>query len=70
MIPVGILDVLADTEEWLNWTRHFGPISGHDSKLANPAKRYLVTISPSGSWVMRSVQAFYSNISLMWSCGG
>jgi hypothetical protein len=28
MIPVGILDVLADTEEWLNWTRHFGPISG------------------------------------------
>jgi TnpA family transposase len=43
MIPVGILDVLADTEEWLNWTRHFGPISGHDSKLANPAERYLVT---------------------------
>jgi len=43
MIPVGILDVLADTEEWLNWTRHFGPISGHDSKLANPAERYVVT---------------------------
>lgn len=39
----GILDVLADTEEWLHWTRHFGPISGHDSKLANPAERYLVT---------------------------
>jgi len=43
MTPVGILDVLTDTEEWLNWTRHFGPISGHDSKLANPAERYLVT---------------------------
>ena len=43
MTPAGILDVLADTEEWLNWTRHFGPISGHDSKLANPAERYLVT---------------------------
>ena len=43
MTPAGILDVLADTEEWLNWTRHFGPISGHDSKLANPTERYLVT---------------------------
>ncbi len=26
MTPAGILDVLADTEQWLNWTRHFGPI--------------------------------------------
>ena len=43
MTPAGILDVLADTEQWLNWTRHFGPISGNDSKLANPAERYLVT---------------------------
>jgi Tn3 transposase DDE domain len=43
MTPVGILDVLSDTEQWLNWTKHFGPISGHDSKLANPAERYLVT---------------------------
>jgi hypothetical protein len=43
MTPAGILDVLTDTEQWLNWTRHFGPISGHDSKLANPAERYLVT---------------------------
>ena len=43
MTPVGILDVLADTEKWLNWTRHFGPISGLDSKLTNPAERYLVT---------------------------
>jgi TnpA family transposase len=43
MAPAGILDVLADTEAWLNWTRHFGPISGHDAKIANPAERYLVT---------------------------
>jgi len=43
MTPVGILDVLADTEKWLNWTSHFGPISGLESKLANPAERYLVT---------------------------
>jgi TnpA family transposase len=43
MEPVGILEALSDTEEWLNWTRHFGPISGNDSKLENPAERYLVT---------------------------
>ncbi len=43
MTPVGILDVLVDTEAWLHWTRHFGPISGHDTKLDNPVERYLVT---------------------------
>ncbi len=43
MEPVGILDALSDTEEWLNWTRHFGPISGNDAKLENPTERYLVT---------------------------
>jgi TnpA family transposase len=43
MTPVGILDILADTEEWLHWTRHFGPISGLESKLDNPTDRYLVT---------------------------
>ena len=43
MSPVGILDILADTDEWLHWTKHFGPISGHDAKIANPAERYLVT---------------------------
>jgi hypothetical protein len=43
MEPVGILEALSDTEEWLNWTRHFGPISGNDAKLENPTERYLVT---------------------------
>jgi len=41
--PVGILDALADTENWLNWTRHFGPLSGHDAKLDRPRERHLVT---------------------------
>ena len=31
--PLDILDVLVDTEHWLNWTRFFGPISGYDAKL-------------------------------------
>jgi TnpA family transposase len=40
---VNILDVLTDTEHWLNWTRHFGPLSGHDAKLDDPVARYLAT---------------------------
>lgn len=43
LTPVHLLDVLTDTEAWLNWTRHFGPISGHDAKLDSPVGRYLAT---------------------------
>jgi TnpA family transposase len=42
--PVNLLDVLIDTERWLNWTRHFGPLSGHDAKLVDPVIRYLITV--------------------------
>ena len=42
--PTNLLDVLRDTEYWLNWTRFFGPISGHDTKLDDPISRYLTTI--------------------------
>lgn len=41
---ISILDVLADSEHWLNWTRHLGPLSGHDSKLENPKPRYVTTV--------------------------
>ena len=41
--PLDILDVLVDTENWLNWTRFFGPISGHDTKLDASRARYVVT---------------------------
>jgi Tn3 transposase DDE domain len=40
--PVNILDLLADTDYWLNWTRCFRPISGYDSKLADARQRYLI----------------------------
>lgn len=43
MPPVNILDVLADTEQWLNWTRFFGPLSGHDPKVPDPRERYVLT---------------------------
>ncbi|GGJ77170.1 transposase [Virgibacillus salexigens] len=39
--PINVLDMLADTEYWLNWTRFFGPVSGHDAKLDGEIERYL-----------------------------
>ena len=42
--PIHLLDALADTEAWLNWTRFFGPISGYDAKLDQPTSRYLATV--------------------------
>lgn len=41
--PIDLIDALADTEHWLNWTRHFGPISGFDAKIDRPRERYLAT---------------------------
>ena len=43
MAPTGVLEALADTEHWLGWTRHFGPISGFEAKLDRPRERYLAT---------------------------
>ena len=31
-----IVDILTDTEHWLNWTAAFGPLSGFDSRLLSP----------------------------------
>jgi TnpA family transposase len=39
--PISILDVLLRTEQWLNWTRFFMPLSGHDTKLDDPLARYI-----------------------------
>ena len=38
---VNILDVLADTDHWLCWTKHFKPLSGHEAKIENPRERYI-----------------------------
>ena len=39
-----LLDILTHVEYWLNWTRHFGPVSGNESKLNEPSERYLLTV--------------------------
>jgi TnpA family transposase len=38
-----ILDILYEKDHWLHWTRHFGPLSGFEPKLAQPRERYLAT---------------------------
>jgi len=38
-----LLDILHNVNHWVNWTRHFGPLSGSDPKLERPAERYLLT---------------------------
>jgi TnpA family transposase len=38
-----IVDVLTDTEQWLNWTTVFGPLSGFESRLGSPRDRYVTT---------------------------
>ncbi len=43
MVPVGVLQALADTEDWLGWTRDFGPVSGFEAKLERPRERYHAT---------------------------
>ena len=37
--PVGLLDALTDTEEWLSWTHGFGPLSGFAAKVGEPRRR-------------------------------
>jgi len=42
--PTNILDILAETESWLDLHRHFGPLSGYDSKIDDPRKRFITTL--------------------------
>ena len=39
--PIGILDAIADTEQWLNWTNRLGPLSGYEAKIENLRERYV-----------------------------
>jgi hypothetical protein len=41
IFPVNLLDILTDTELWLNWTQYFRLLSGHDSKIEDSVSRYL-----------------------------
>ena len=39
-----LLDVLKNVSAWSGLTRHFGPLSGSDPKLADPERRYLLAV--------------------------
>ncbi len=39
-----LLDILKRTNHWSGYTRHFGPPSGSDPKLAHAVQRYLFTV--------------------------
>jgi hypothetical protein len=38
-----ILDVLADTDNWMNWSKFFGPVSGNEAKRLDSRERSLTT---------------------------
>lgn len=44
MKQVSVLDILYISQQWYNWTKFFGPLSGLDSKLDDPIERYLTTV--------------------------
>jgi TnpA family transposase len=61
--PLEVLDVLVDTENWLNWTRPFKPVSGHGAKLDAARARYVATVFCYGcnlgpSQTARSLEGF------------
>jgi len=39
-----LLDILKDVQHWSNYTAHFGPPSGSDSKMTDPNSHYLFAV--------------------------
>ena len=44
MPQVSILDLLTETEQWLDLHKLFGPLSGFDAKVDDPRKRFITTL--------------------------
>jgi TnpA family transposase len=44
-----IIDALCHLEHWLNWSRHFGPLSGSDPKIDRAVERYILCAFTYGS---------------------
>ena len=47
--PFSLLDILSDTQFWLDWCQDFGPISGLETKLEDAIERYLITVFAYGT---------------------
>jgi TnpA family transposase len=44
-----LLDALAHSDHWVQWTRHFGPLSGSEPKLERARERYILTVFAYGT---------------------
>jgi hypothetical protein len=42
-LGLSLLDVLADTSQWIGWDKHLGPLSGHQGKIKEDARRKILT---------------------------
>jgi TnpA family transposase len=42
-LELSLLDVLADTSEWIGWDKHLGPLSGHQGKIKEDVRRKILT---------------------------
>ena len=50
-LELSLLDVLADTMQWLGWGKHFGPLSGHQGKLHDEDRRKILTVFAYGTGI-------------------
>src|ERR1700740_1776353 len=41
---LSILNLLTETEQWLDLHKLFGPLSGFDAKIDDPRKRFITTL--------------------------
>lgn len=44
-----MMEILCNVEHWVNYTKHFGPLSGSEPKLKNPKERYIILTFGYGS---------------------
>ena len=63
MPPASVVDVLIDTETWLNLHQHFKPVSGNEGRVEDPRRRLVTTLFCYGfnlgpSQTSRSVKEF------------
>ncbi len=48
-LGLSLLDVLADTMQWIEWGKYFDPLSGHQSKLRDEDQRKILTVFAYGT---------------------
>jgi TnpA family transposase len=43
MPDLNLIDILSDTEHWINWTSSFRPISGYETRIDSSQEKYIKT---------------------------